>query len=229
SLEAHGLHWDGPVQRQSEKIPAYEAALERLSDDRRLFYCNCSRKALRDLQVYPGTCRAYTRPRADCAIRVRVDEAEIAFTDLIVGPQRERLAESLGDFIIRRRDGLIAYQLATAVDDGDPSITRVIRGGDLLDNTARQIFLMEALKLSVPQYGHLATLVYPDGAKLSKQSHAPALDDGRATANLTDTLQRLGMNPPDSLTGAKPAELLGWAQENFRLEAVSAADVIYRH
>ncbi len=229
SLEAHGLQWDGPVLRQSERIPAYEAALAQLGEDDRLFYCNCSRKALRELPIYPGTCRSQRRPREDCALRVRVDDAEIAFTDLIVGPQQERLGEAVGDFIVRRRDGLIAYQLATAVDDGEASISRVIRGGDLLDNTARQIFLMEALQLTVPSYGHLATLVYPDGAKLSKQSHAPGLDDASASANLADTLRRLGLNPPAGLSGAEPAELLSWATGVFDLSALSAVDVIYRH
>ena len=155
ALEAHELTWDGPVQRQSQHMPAYERALEQLAEQS--FYCNCSRRLLAGKPRYPGTCRQHRQPRPDCAVRLQVSDRPISFTDGVMGLQTERLTETVGDFIIRRRDGLIAYQLATAVDDGDADVSHVVRGRDLLDNTARQIFSdgnTRAARAGVCPYSH---------------------------------------------------------------------------
>jgi len=226
SLDAHGLHWDGAVIRQSEQLERYQAALARLTESGHTFNCTCARKRLKGLGPYPGFCRDAAHPAIDAAVRVRVLDAQIAFADEVVGPVVELLGKTVGDFIIRRRDGLIAYQLATAVDDGDPEITRVIRGRDLLDNTARQIYLMQLLALSPPTYAHVPMILNARGQKLSKQTHAPALDDLKPAANLREILPMLGLVPPALTT---PAELLDWAAAEFSLEALSGRPSSYRH
>jgi glutamyl-Q tRNA(Asp) synthetase len=204
ALERHGLQWDGVIERQSGRVPRYQAALDRLEAQGLLFYCSCSRKDLAGQPIYPGTCRSQRRPRPGTAIRIRVDDAEIEFDDLVRGPQRDNLARSTGDFVIRRRDGQIAYQLATAVDDGDAAISRVVRGRDLLENTARQIFLMQRLGLQVPQYGHIPLIVNAGGQKLSKQNGAQALDIERPQDNLIRILRALGLQAAGSQRAADP-------------------------
>jgi glutamyl-Q tRNA(Asp) synthetase len=227
SLEAHGLNWDGTVIRQSERIERYEAALAQLIRTGHTFNCTCARKKLKGLNRYPGTCRDAAHPADDAAVRVRVDDRPITFEDGVVGPISEVLTESVGDFIIRRRDGLIAYQLATAVDDGEPGITRVIRGGDLLDNTARQIYLIQLLALSPPEYAHVPMVLNAAGQKLSKQTHASALDDSNATGNLLEILPMLGLTAPETFSA--PDELLQWAAAAFALETLQDGPSSYRH
>jgi len=227
SLEAHGLNWDGTVIRQSERIERYEAALSQLIRTGHTFNCTCARKKLKGLSRYPGTCRDAAHPADDAAVRVRVDDRPITFEDGVVGPISEVLTESVGDFIIRRRDGLIAYQLATAVDDGEPGITRVIRGGDLLDNTARQIYLIQLLALSPPEYAHVPMVLNAAGQKLSKQTHASALDDSNATGNLLEILPMLGLTAPETFSA--PDELLQWAAAAFALETLRDGPSSYRH
>ncbi len=224
ALDCHGLHWDGTVQYQSNQIERYQQALDSLAE--RCFYCRCSRRALAGQHVYPGNCRGYTQPRADSAIRIRVDATPISFDDLLMGPQVDVLCDSVGDFIIRRRDGLIAYQLATAVDDGSPEITRVVRGRDLLDNTSRQIFLIQLLGGSIPEYAHIPTLTYPNGQKLSKQHGAPGVDNRVAGENLHLVLSTLQMKPPQELSGAAPAEILDWAIEAWQLTNLPVIDQV---
>lgn len=222
ALERHGLHWDGPVVRQSERLAEYHAALDLLQRLGLLFYCRCSRRQLRGVPTYPGTCHQHTDPRPDSAIRVRVDAAAVEFDDLLQGRQRWLLADSGGDFVVRRRDGLVAYQLATAVDDGAGAITRVVRGRDLLDTTPRQVYLMHQLGLPAPVYAHVPLLVDAAGRKLSKQNHAPPLDPGTPARNLCRVLQALGLEAPPE--DAECAELLAWAEPRFRLEHVPRID-----
>ncbi|MGD8415849.1 MAG: tRNA glutamyl-Q(34) synthetase GluQRS [Pseudomonadales bacterium] len=225
TLEAHGLSWDGPVIRQRDRIQAYRSALDTLAGKGLLFYCTCSRKMLAGQPVYPGTCRGHSAPRRNAAVRVRVDDHQIRFDDLIAGRCNDHLRTSCGDFVVRRRDGIIAYQLATAVDDGSEEITRVVRGGDLLDNTARQIFLMECLGLSVPVYAHLPVLVDGKGRKLSKQTGAPPVDDHRPTANLLAAFAHLALDPPPEAAGWSPARLLEWGTARFDVRRIPGGEV----
>lgn len=224
ALERHGLLWDGPLVRQSERQPRYRRALDELADQGALFYCRCSRRELSGHEVYPGTCRDHTRPRRDSAVRLRIEQAEVTFQDLLQGPQRATLQALGGDFIVRRRDGVIAYQLATAVDDGAAAITRVIRGRDLLHTTPRQIFLMQRLRLDVPVYGHVPLLLNATGQKLSKQNRARPLDLEAPTTNLTRVLVALGL--PDVPDAGACRPLLDWAAARFRVEAVPPGDTV---
>ncbi|GGX45733.1 tRNA glutamyl-Q(34) synthetase GluQRS [Saccharospirillum salsuginis] len=194
SLEAHGLHWDGEVRYQSERGDAFEAALARLADKGRLFWCQCSRKQLGGQPVYPGTCHAYDRPRPDCAIRFRVPDREDRFDDLLQGWQSAHLGRDYGDVVVKRRDGPYAYQLAVTVDDLDQGITDVIRGIDLQSSTFWQRALFDALDAEPPRYGHFPVLIGPDGQKLSKQNRAPAIDDTRPSHNLHQVLRFLDLD-----------------------------------
>lgn len=238
-LAAHGLHWDGSVDHQSAHLDAYEAALATLASQGLLFYCNCSRSQMTDDGRYPGTCRERTltpsRSRTaqgspatqaqDLAIRIRTSNTPVAFDDLIAGPRSEILEATCGDFVVRRRDGLFAYQLATAVDDGAGSIRRVVRGRDLLDNTARQIYLMSCLGLKPPEYAHVPTLLNAAGQKLSKQNLSPALSPTLAGKNLVRTLGYLGMAPPPDAARWRTGEILDWGILHWSLARVPRTDV----
>ncbi len=220
TLRAHGLIWDGPIVHQSDNLTAYEEALNRLDRMGLLFYCTCSRRDLRAEAVYPGTCRAFREPRRDSATRVLVDQVAIEFADRIQGPQRCRLDQTVGDFIVRRRDGLVAYQLATAVDDGGEEVTSVVRGADLLDNTPRQIYLMQRLGLKPPRYAHIPVLLKPDGSKLSKQTMAPPVDAHRAPENLLTAYGLLGMRPPSDAQRWDVERILSWGISHWDQEKV---------
>lgn len=215
ALQAHGLHPDQPVEYQSKHMARYEAAVEHLSSQS--FYCQCSRRSLREFAVYPGTCRHQTDPKDDAAIRLDVGQGILAYEDLFLGETEVAVESELGAFIIRRRDGLVAYNLATAVDDTKFSL--VIRGQDLTPVTPAQILLMQTLDLAVPRYAHLPVLCYADGVKLSKQTHAPALNNQLASQNLRHAFTYLGFEPPDSI---HPSELLTWGVANWSLEKVPA-------
>lgn len=224
SLEAHGLTWDGEVMYQSRRFDAYREALEQLRRSGALYPCACTRKEVVDSQrefanvasdralIYPGTCRAGMAPgRRARAERVRVDEALIRFEDLIQGRITQALATEVGDFVLRRADGLIAYQLAVVVDDATQRVSAVVRGADLLDSTPRQIYLQHLLGLPTPQYAHLPVVVDGAGQKLSKQTRARPLDDRDAIHNLRRALGHLGL-PLDS-AAAGVGEAIAWAQQ----------------
>jgi glutamyl-Q tRNA(Asp) synthetase len=223
AMEAHDLLWDGPIVRQSQRLGVYEAALEQLKE--RAFYCNCSRRLLAGQQVYPGTCRNHQQPRTDCAVRIRVNEKPISFVDGVMGPQSDRLSETVGDFVIRRRDGLIAYQLATAVDDGDEAISHVVRGRDLLDNTARQIFLIKMLGLRVPAYSHVPTIVDGNGKKLSKQHGAQPIESRYAAKNINIVLAALGIKVPAEMSRSSCRSLLAWATAQWQPEKIPKQNI----
>lgn len=230
SLEAHGLLWDGEVDYQSDHIDAYEHALERLGELGHLFYCTCSRRQLRSGQPYPGTCRSHRAARADAAIRVVVEPEPIHFVDAVQGQQQFYPANESGDFIVRRRDLIIAYQLAAAADDGAPEIDHVVRGADLLDNTPRQLYLMRLLGLVPPEYAHVRLVTFADGSKLSKQTGAAGVDSQTAGANLTAVLKMLNCAPPPDAIGWSCAEILRWAGEHWNITSVpSHAAVIERN
>ena len=223
ALEVHGLHWDGLVVRQSQRAAHYEAALASLAAAGRLFHCVCSRRDLRGHERYPGTCRGRIRPVAEAALRLRVEDAAIAFADLLLGEQRVCLQQALGDFVVKRRDGIIAYHLATALDDGAGEIRRVLRGRDLLACTAPQIYLMNLLGLAPPSYAHLPLLLNFLGQKLSKQTRAAPVNLKTPEANLRLCLALLGRPPPPDLDGA---DLLPWALGAWRLAEVPRQDRI---
>jgi glutamyl-Q tRNA(Asp) synthetase len=157
------------------------------------------------------------------AVRIRVPAARYAFIDEVFGPQGESLGAHTGDFIVRRRDGLFAYQLAVVVDDAAAHVSHVVRGADLLDNTPRQLFLMDQLGLDRPSYAHIPVITDRTGAKLSKQTFARAITPRHAALNLYQALALLGQEPEPELLHATPGVLLAWAQAHWRLDQVPAA------
>ena len=228
-LDAHGLHWDGPVFYQSARLDAYQAALQQLSAAGLLYTCYCNRARLRTLDgCYDGTCRIqpldFNAPPPDkpYAIRIQLPEqAAITFDDLVQGPQHVDLAKT-GDFILRRRDQLPAYQLACSLDDGYQRISHVIRGSDLLDSSPRQMHLMRCLGLRTPHYGHIPVLSNAQGQKLSKQNHAPELNSDKVQTNLLAGLRLLGLLAPSELHKASRQQVLDWAIEHWQRHKIPA-------
>jgi len=211
TLQSFGFEWDGEALRQSDREELYAAALEDLRKQHLTFQCSCSRAQLADEERYPGTCRERSTPAsAQTATRLRVEPGEIQFTDRIQGSYRQDVAAAVGDVILRRRDGLTAYQLAVVVDDDAQGITHVVRGADLLDNTPRQIYLQRALKMATPAYGHVPVLTEPDG-KLAKSRRSVRLEPKAALPQLVAVFGLLGLEPPSKLAKTTLAEAWTWA------------------
>lgn len=207
TLERFGFEWSGPVMWQSQRSEAYREAFERLD----LYPCGCTRKEIGGPR-YPGTCSAGLPPAKQArAWRVRTTPATIEFVDRLQGAQSQNLAETSGDFVVLRADGLFAYHLAVVVDDAAQGITDVVRGADLLEETPRQIYLQQLLGVATPRYLHVPVATDAVGVKLSKQTWAPALDPARASAQIIAALQFLEQEPPEELEHASPAEIWKWA------------------
>ncbi|MGC3874796.1 tRNA glutamyl-Q(34) synthetase GluQRS [Halomonas sp. GXIMD04776] len=211
-LEAFGLHWDEEVRYQSTRHEAYQAALEQLAKHGLAYPCSCSRKEWREYAVYPGWCRNGVRhPDRPLAWRLRSDlgERPIVWYDRLFERQCIDPAE-LGDVVLKRKDGLWAYQLAVVVDDGDQHINQIVRGTDLLDNTPWQCQLQRALSLPQPRYLHLPLIAADNGQKLSKQNLAPALptDDASVRRLLHEALIILDQTPAPFLKRAPVTEQL---------------------
>ncbi|MCW9057601.1 MAG: tRNA glutamyl-Q(34) synthetase GluQRS [Gammaproteobacteria bacterium] len=230
TLEAYGFEWDGPVWYQSQRSEAYLAALEILRDAGLVFDCACTRRELRDLApagidgpLYPGTCRNGLPPgRAPRAVRMRVAPHKIGIEDRLRGRISQQLDTQVGDFILRRADGLFSYQLAVVVDDGAQGITDVVRGSDLLDSTPRQVYLQQRLGLTTPTYLHLPVATNPAGEKLSKQTHAEAIPADGDVELLCRTLRFLGQEVPADLAGADPTDFWEWAIRHWDTARIPA-------
>ncbi len=225
-LEAYGFEWGGEVIYQSRRKALYQAALERLADAGLAYPCACSRREIADSSiagiegpVYPGTCRGGLAGRAPRAWRVRVDSRPVCFEDRLQGEHCQNLEADIGDFVIRRADGLFAYQLAVVADDHEQGITHVVRGADLLASTPRQIHLQRLLGYAVPAYLHLPVAVNAAGQKLSKQTLAAPLEAGMAGTALVAALRFLGPPPPAGLEEADVTDIWQWAVENWTLPA----------
>lgn len=216
SLACHGLHPDENVLFQSRRSAAYEAALLALSHDGLLFACSCTRQTLGPDGACRGRCRqGRARSTESMATRVAVPAGyKVRFTDLIQGEQESDLGRDIPDFVVKRKDGLPAYQLAVVVDDAWQGITRVVRGSDLLDSTARQIFLQQQLGYPTPQYSHIPIITDGSGQKYSKQNNAPPLDDGMAPANLRTALAFLRQGEPPAELGT-PDQILAFASRHW--------------
>lgn len=236
TLEALGLRWDGSVVYQSRRLEAYDEALERLREAGQAYPCACTRAEVARLASaphlgeeggrYPGTCRAGLPPgRRARAVRVRVGDVRVSFCDTVQGPFAERMAETCGDFVVKRADGPAAYQLAVVVDDAASGVTEVVRGADLLGSTPRQIHLQRLLTLPTPQYAHLPLVTGPGGAKLSKRDHVVSLAAGRnlereGAGLLVAAVRFLGQRPPAELTRGSCEEVLDWGVRSFEPRAV---------
>jgi glutamyl-Q tRNA(Asp) synthetase len=230
ALERYGLSWDDRVVYQSQRHSLYQQAETKLRDRGLLYPCACTRAELRNAAsapaaddivsgesiVYPGTCRdglaAGRKPRA---YRFAVPTSLVEYDDLLAGRIAENVAEATGDFVVRRADGLFAYQLAVVVDDAEQGVTQVVRGGDLLHSTARQIALQRALDLPTPEYAHLPLVIGSDGKKLGKRDGAlplPTLDEARVSETLRAVLGMLGVREVDT---DRPAAQLAQALTLF--------------
>ena len=209
-LERCGLHADGPVVRQSQRRPLYDAALQRLLAEGHAYPCACSRRDLAlagaapagpsGEAVYPGTCRAGLGGKTARSLRLRVEtgagsgEAIVDWVDRRLGPQRQDVARDVGDFVLQRADGIPAYQLAVVVDDAAQGVTDVVRGEDLADSTARQIVLQRLLGFATPRYLHTPLVRTADGVKLSKQTGAQPLSLDDPVAALRSAGAALGLD-----------------------------------
>lgn len=221
SLEQHGLHWDEDILWQGQRDSAYRAALAVLERSGHLFHCDCSRAKLGAGGACDGHCQPrqpqITQPHSS---RVTVPvQAGIRFQDGLQGSLDTALGRQLPDFVVQRKDGLIAYQLAVVVDDAFQGITHIVRGSDLLDSTPRQIYLQQLLGYNTPTYCHLPVITNETGQKFSKQNHAPALDGSLACSNLRTALQFLRQaSPPQTIAEAAP--LLAFAIAHWNPQAV---------
>ena len=232
TLDAFGLEWDGPVVYQSRRGEYYTAALDRLRQYGYLYGCACTRKEIADSTlkhrtsdsaVYPGTCRNGILPgRIARSLRVRVEPGTIGMSDRLQGSIRQSLSEEIGDFVVRRADNLIAYQLAVVVDDAEQDVTHIVRGVDLLESTPRQIYLQQLLELQTPVYLHLPVAVNSAGDKLSKQTRARHIGGDYKTTVLLDTLRFLHQELPDSPGDARSDELLEWAIAHWEVRHIPA-------
>jgi glutamyl-Q tRNA(Asp) synthetase len=216
TLSAFAFEWQEPVLRQSARIQIYRNIINELDRRELIFRCRCSRSDRGEAERYPGTCRErHWGADVAGALRLRVEPAMIAFTDTLQGTFRQDVAQSMGDFIVQRRDGIIAYALAVVVDDAAQGVTHVVRGADLLDSTPQQIYLQRLLQLPTPVYAHVPVLVEADGAKLAKSRRSIALEPRRAPGQLCAVLALLGLCAPANLHTAGLRDIWNWAQENW--------------
>jgi glutamyl-Q tRNA(Asp) synthetase len=234
ALRRYSLDWDGEVVLQSQRLGLYEEALTELRKKGLVFDCACSRAELQRTasapapgdvvdreRVYPGTCRNGLPPgHVARAVRFRAPAGVVTFDDMVLGCIEEDVSQRTGDFVVRRADGMFGYQLAVVVDDAAQGVTEVVRGGDLLDSTARQIALQRALSYPTPRYGHLPLVLASDGSKLGKRDGAlslPSLDDRRVAETLAVALKILGVG----VEPAEPRAMLDEALRRFDPRAVS--------
>ena len=209
-LERLAMHWDGEVVSQRARTDLYGEALVTLADRGWTFDCGCSRRDLAG-GLYPGTCREGLPPgRSARSVRLRVPAERIDFRDGVQGPAVQRLDREVGDFVVLRADGIVAYHLAVVVDDAAQGVSEVVRGSDLLDSTPRQILIQRALGLPTPEYAHLPVAVDANRNKLSKQNLARPVAAEPPGTVLVDALEFLGQRPPRELVRAPAEEVLAW-------------------
>ena len=226
ALQDYGFEWDGPVTYQSKFAQRHEELVRHLLDDGHAYPCSCSRRDLSDARrgplgtIYPGTCRNGCRA-SEVAIRVRTNDEPIRFVDALQGERTQRLESESGDFVIKRRDGLIAYQLAVVADDYDQGITEVVRGIDLLDSTPRHIHLQRQLGFTTPVYLHIPVAENSDGQKLSKLTGATEIDRNEVRPVLVRALDALGQRPAMDLAASNLESIWKWASENWRPDVMT--------
>jgi len=228
ALESFGLTWDGAILWQSRRLELYRAALATLASLGRTFPCSCSRRELAGNTEtgYPGTCRSGPSGKGPTALRLRIDDSQlVCFEDRAQGSYARRLRE-LGDFVVRRKDGVPSYQLAVVVDDADQHVSDIVRGADLLDSTPWQIVLQDALGLARPRYAHLPLVVEADGSKLSKSRRSLAVANTGSGAPVASALGLLNHPPPPDLEQAGPDRLLQWAIASWNLDAFHACRTV---
>ena len=237
TLEGFGFEWDGEVIIQSRRLDLYHAALVRMQLDGDVYPCACSRSEIAAASrlssvdgglLYPGTCRdGLADGKAARSWRVRVPDREFCFVDRVQGEARQNLQREVGDFVLLRADGQYAYQLAVVVDDAAQSVNAVVRGVDLLDSTARQIWLQQCLGLPTPSYAHLPLAVNAVGEKLSKQTQAAPVDPAGGSRVLACALEFLGHPAPAEMRDVPVADFWRWAISAWSIERVPVVRGIF--
>lgn len=228
TLWSFGFEYDGPVMYQSARSAAYAEAIAELKHGYRAFDCACTRREARsgpegiEGPIYPGTCRHRLPPgRQARSVRLAVEADTISICDLIQGEYSQNLARDVGDFVIRRADGITAYQLATVIDDAAQGVTEIVRGIDLLSSTPRQLWISRCLGIAAqPRYAHIPLVVDEVGEKLGKSTGALALDTQQRAALLVECLMLLGQQPPAGLARQPVSSVLAWAVNHWQLAAI---------
>lgn len=221
SLAVHGLHHDGDIEWQHQNSQRYLNCLEQLKQRGLIFPCRCSRQQLRSQAgIHCGRCHTGQLELLEPGWAWRLDISQapnpLDFIDQLQGQCQQNLKKQVGDFVLRRKDMLFAYQLAVVCDDIAQGVTHIVRGIDLLDSSQRQLYLYQCLGQTPPHYSHIPVIVNQQGQKLSKQNHAPALDANTATTNIYRCLQLLQQRPPQTLAPASLTELLQWAVAHWQ-------------
>ena len=225
ALDAYGFEWDDELTYQSHSREAHHQALHFLLDHALAYPCGCSRRDLVEARVgilgtiYPGTCRSGTEA-GETAIRVLTNSNPLHFEDGLQGAQSQRLEIDSGDFIVSRKDGLIAYQLAVVVDDALQGITDIVRGIDLMDSTPRQIWLQQLLGYNTPTYLHIPVAINNQAQKLSKSFGASGILLDQAVSTLVAALQTLGQRPPPDLANSSLGKVWDWALASWNIDAL---------
>lgn len=220
ALEKYGLHWDEEIVYQSRRHDLYQHALDTLKKEGLLYPCTCSRKQVKG--IYDRLCvhKDFASATSDYAIRVKTDSRNLSISDRVLGLRHWNLANDIGDFIIKRKDGLFAYQLAVVVDDADQQVNQIIRGTDILNSTPRQIFLQQLFGLKTPSYAHIPVITHADGSKLSKQTGAKGINTSKPLPTLIAALKVLGQEPPADDALHSPATCLTWAIHHWDMNKV---------
>ena len=217
ALDVYGLHWDGEILYQHQRLDAYQDVLSDLKKASLAYPCTCTRKELAAyLPSYPGFCRNRDHADEPHAIRFNAQDKPIDFDDRIQGHQPFNMKE-LGDFVVFRKDGLFAYQLAVTVDDEFQGVTDIVRGIDIMDSTPRQISLQQALGYRTPRYAHLPVITNEHGDKLSKQNKAEALPLSNPEPVLLLAMKALGLPVDAAVCNSTLDDMLIWAQQHWSL------------
>lgn len=230
TLGNYGFVWDGEVIYQSQRSEVYQQVLDQLRDQKLAYRCICSRKEIADsstLQgiegaIYPGTCREHPATiDTPAAWRLNTQDAWISFEDMIQGHQQQHLPSDIGDFVIKRADGVFSYQLAVVMDDALQGVTHVVRGADLLNSTTRQIYLQQLLGYNTPVYAHIPLVMNTDGQKLSKQTLAQALPTDNIKATLIAALGFLQQPLPAETHTLSLDDIWQWALLHWQLPLIT--------
>lgn len=226
ALEAYGFEWDGPVRYQSGNMERHREIVAGLLAQGHAYRCGCSRLDLAAARrgalgvIYPGTCRAGC-DAPEAAIRVRTGDTPVVFDDLLQGRQSQCLESESGDFVVLRRDGLIAYQLAVVADDFDDNVSQVVRGIDLLDSTPRQIHLQRLLGYPPPEYAHIPVVLNAAGQKLSKATGARGIPVKDPRPTLIAALNALGQPVASDLASCDLESIWAWAGDRWTMDALA--------
>jgi len=224
TLDTFGFEWDGEVVFQSQRSALYEEYLQELISEHLIYRCDCSRNKLKESKsfpVYDGFCRNKNNEiPAPYALRCKTPNTRLSFTDQIQGNHSVDLNQQCGDFIVRRRDQLFAYQLAVICDDSEQAITDIVRGADLLTATPIQIYLQQQLQLAEPVYSHIPVAMHQQGRKLSKSHQDLAIFKHTPTAIMTQALSFLGQSPPGDLAKTDINGFWHWAINNWDLNKI---------